>query len=149
VKTKHKDTLQHFASVAALESFLAAWRDGTLPHCQWTHSAHVIVAACMVFDHAREDALRKIREGIRHYNECVGTPNSDHSGYHETLTRFWTDTIAEFLAACRPASRLAAAQLAVEEFGAQRDLFRRYYSFDVVKDVRARREWVPPDVLLD
>ena len=37
----------------------------------------------------QEEATSRIREGIQHYNRSVGTINSDHSGYHETLTVFW------------------------------------------------------------
>jgi hypothetical protein len=34
----------------------------------------------------------------------------------------------------------------VAEFAPRRDLFREYYSFDVVRSVEARRSWMPPDV---
>lgn len=34
---------------------------------------------------------------------------------------------------------------AVSAFGTDRDRFRLFYSFDVVRDRRARREWVAPD----
>src|SRR5215467_4112751 len=84
------------SSEAALNSFLDRWRTGTLPKSEWTHAAHVAIAACHVFEHSVEEALEKIRAGIIHYNTCVGTANTDHSGYHETLTRFWCDRIADF-----------------------------------------------------
>jgi len=35
---------------------------------------------------------------------------------------------------------------AVAAFGSERDRFRQFYSFDVVRDRRARREWVAPDL---
>src|SRR5215471_296028 len=131
-------------SEAELSRFLAQWRAGTLPKSEWTHAAHVAVAACHLFDRPKDKALEEIRAGIIHYNTCVGTANTDHSGYHETLTRFWTGVIAGLL---RPefSSRLEFVRAALDRFGGDSALFRSYYSFDVVKDVRARREWIAPD----
>jgi hypothetical protein len=133
------------ASETALRSFLSHWRAGILPKSEWTHAAHVAVAACYVFDHPADEALQKIRAGIIHYNTCVGTANTDHSGYHETLTRFWTGLIADFLRERTCTSRLAFVRAALSRFAGDSALFRSYYSFDVVKDVRARREWIAPD----
>ena len=71
------------------------------------------------------------------------------SGYHETLTRFWTLVIAAHVRACGATSRWDAVRAALDRFGEDRDLPRRCYSFDVVGDVRARAEWVPPDRTVD
>ena len=138
------DRFSFACSESALNSFLDRWRTGTLPKSEWTHAAHVAVAACHVFEHSVEEALEIIRAGIIHYNTCVGTANTDHSGYHETLTRFWTGVIAGLL---RPefSSRLEFVRAALDRFGGDSALFRSYYSFDVLKDVRARREWIAPD----
>jgi len=144
---KYATDASYFASSeAALSSFLDQWRAGTLPKKEWTHAAHVAVAACHVFDHPADEALRKIRAGIIHYNACVGTANTDHSGYHETLTRFWCGLIADFLRTRAFSSRLEFVRAALNRFGRDSSLFRSYYAFDVVKDVRARREWIAPDL---
>jgi hypothetical protein len=132
-------------SEAALNDFLHHWRAGTLPKNDWTHAAHVAVGACYVFDYPADEALEKIRAGIIHYNTCVGTANTDHSGYHETLTRFWTGLIRNLLATHQSSSRLEFVSLALGLFAGDSALFRRYYSFDVVNDARARREWIAPD----
>ena len=42
-----------------------------------------------------------------------------------------------------PADKIQAL---VDEFGSRRDLFREYYSFDVVKSREARAGWVEPDL---
>jgi hypothetical protein len=42
-------------------------------------------------------------------------------------------------------TRFEAVKHATELFGKERDRHRFYYSFDVVKDRRARREWIKPD----
>jgi len=34
----------------------------------------------------------------------------------------------------------------VTELAPQRDLFREYYSFDVVRSIEARKSWIAPDL---
>jgi flavin reductase ActVB len=133
------------ASEAALKDFFGRWRIGTLPKTSWTHAAHVATAAYIAFDHLADEAFEVTKRGIIHHNNCVGTPNTDTSGYHETLTRFWCATVGEFVRSRRFASRLEAVRAAVERFGADRDRHSLYYSTDVVTNTKARREWIPPD----
>jgi hypothetical protein len=131
------------ATREAFTEFVAHWEACTLPKTEWSHPAHIAVGAyhCVRWG---PQALARIREGILRYNAAVGTPNTETSGYHETLTRFWTAILAaatkgmddDWLAACR----------AVEEFGENRNLYTGYYSFDVVRSAEARRDWIPPDL---
>jgi flavin reductase (DIM6/NTAB) family NADH-FMN oxidoreductase RutF len=132
-------------SEAALDDFVERWKLGTLPKSSWTHGAHVAVAAYLAFDHAAEEALDLTRAGILHFNTCVGTPNTEDNGYHETLTRFWSGQVGNLVRAGGFASRLEAVREAIHMFGEDRDRHRLFYSFDVVTDRRARREWVAPD----
>jgi hypothetical protein len=85
-----------------------------------------------------------MRSGIIRYNEAVGTANTDTSGYHETLTCFWMATIAGFLDRRSFEGGLDAVRAAVAAFGEDRERHKRYYPFDVARDVRARKEWVAP-----
>ena len=129
----------------SFEEFLRLWEAGALSRSSWTHSAHVAVAACYAFDHSPEDAFQMTKSGILNFNVCVGTANTQDSGYHETLTRFWAGVVGGFIRARHFPSRLEAVRDAVRQFGEDRDRHRLYYSFDVVRDRRARREWIPPD----
>src|SRR5579862_1265383 len=86
----------------SLDAFLDAFAAGTFPKANWTHAAHVTMAACYLQMYPQPEATRRIREGIRHYNECQGTPNTADSGYHETLTLFWIAQATHQLAQCRP-----------------------------------------------
>ena len=131
-----------------LTLLVRAFEQGTLPRERWTHAAHLAVGSHYVFTLGHEAAVPVMRSGVRAYNEAVGTPNTDTRGYHETLTRIWLLTLARLMQAGAPASRTAFAQLAVERYGNRRDLHRSLYSFDVVNDVQARREWVEPDLPL-
>jgi hypothetical protein len=132
-------------SAGTLEQFVRDWERGTLPKARWTHGAHVGVAAYFAFEHPPAALLHIMRLGIRHYNLASGTANTQGSGYHETLTRFWAGVVGEFVREGQFASRLHAVRQALARFGERRDYFRRFYTFDVVSDRYARREWVAPD----
>jgi hypothetical protein len=139
------ETVAFLESEAALQQFVETWKAGKLPKSAWTHAAHVATAAYFAFDHAFEATFAIMKAGILHHNTSAGTPNTEDNGYHETLTRFWSTEIGAFLRAGRFSSRLEAVRASVNAFGEDRDRCRRFYSFDVVRDRRARREWIAPD----
>jgi hypothetical protein len=140
-----RGTFAFLESETALQQFVEAWKAGRLPKPAWTHAAHVTMAAYFAFDHAADATFAIMKAGILHHNTSVGTPNTEDNGYHETLTRFWASEIGRFVRRGRFTSRLEAVRAAVAAFGGDRERFRRFYSFDVVRDRRARREWVAPD----
>src|SRR5258706_15839162 len=141
----NRETFAFLQSETALQQFVEAWKAGRLPKPAWTHAAHVAMAAYFAFDHAADATFAIMKAGILHHNTSVGTPNTEDNGYHETLTRFWSSEIGEFVRSGRFHSRFEAARAAVSVFGEDRDRYRQFYSFDVVRDRRARREWVAPD----
>ena len=69
----------------------------TLPKTNWTHAAHLIVAVWHNWHYDPLLAFQMVKQRIIAYNEAVGTVNTDTSGYHETLTRFWMEKTGEFL----------------------------------------------------
>jgi hypothetical protein len=146
-KPASREAFALLESEAELQRFVEAWKAGRLPKPEWTHAAHVGVAAYFAFDHAAEATFAIMKTGILHHNTSVGTANTEDNGYHETLTRFWSTEIGEFVRAGRFGLRLEAVRAAVAAFGSERDRFRHFYSFDVARDRRARREWVAPDLL--
>jgi hypothetical protein len=130
----------------ALTEFIEQFEQGTLPKPIWTHAAHLAVGSWYLFTLPEEAAVEQVRTGIRHYNECVGTANTPDSGYHETLTLFWLRMIGAFLKEKgNGLDKLEAVRRVVDEFGGQRDLFKKYYSFDVVASRAARATWIAPD----
>lgn len=143
------ESLQKHAFLAnedALEQFIVDWKLGTLPKRLWTHAAHVGVAAYFAFAHDHEQTFAILRGGIRHYNTCVGTANTEDSGYHETLTGFWAAEVGELVRSGGFSSRLEAVRAAVVAFGEDKHRFRLFYSFDIVGSRRARSEWIEPDL---
>ena len=130
-----------------LDQLLAGFEAGNWPKEQWTHEAHVIMGGCYVLAHGVEEATALARERIPRYNLAQGGQNTSTSGYHETLTVFWMRAIDSFLASL-PAhqSRLEKIRALAAHLGSRRDLFKSYYSFDVMNSQEARRRWVAPDM---
>jgi hypothetical protein len=128
---------------ASLDELLDGFENGTWPGKEWKHAQHVMLAACYVLD--CDDALERLRTRIPLYNVSQGGENTTDSGYHETLTVFWYWLIRGFIEEL-PAglSRVEIVQRTVDEFSTQRDIFKRYYDFDVVKSREARATWIPP-----
>ena len=118
----------------------------TLSKESWTHHAHLRVGLWHVLQFGADEALNRLRDGIRRLNESHGTPNTDRGGYHETITRFYVLAIAGFLAKTgrsRPLAELAAELIAAYP---DSNLPLQYYSRGLLHSVEARREWVPPDL---
>ncbi len=55
-----------------LSAFLDAFERGTLPKSEWTHAAHLKMACLYLAQLPADQALNRIQQGIRHYNECQG-----------------------------------------------------------------------------
>jgi hypothetical protein len=134
----------NFDTEESLDRFIAAFEDGTWPIANWKHGHHLVMATCYVFAHGRDEALARARVNIRKYNEAQGGKNTEDSGYHETLTVFWIDTVTRAIPSEK--SRVEAVRSVVSDLAPQRDLWREYYSFDVVKSREARAVYIPPDL---
>lgn len=52
----------------------------------WTHEAHIRTACLYAKDNAFEEALNKVREGIKKLNSVIGVKKR---GYHESITVFY------------------------------------------------------------
>lgn len=121
--------------------------DRTLPKVQWTHAAHCIACVYLLRCRPDIDVATALPGIIWRYNEASGTANTDHDGYHETITRFYIALIGSFLNRMpgdRPLADIVREFLA-SRFG-QRDLPLQYWSKDRLMSVEARRVWVAPDL---
>jgi hypothetical protein len=127
-----------------IDAFLHAFEAGTLPKPRWTHAAHILTGACYVHALGESAAIDRMRARVTAYNLAVGGQNTPTSGYHETITILWIKILTQFRAEHLTLPRAAFATLAVEHFAPQRDIFRRYYDYDIVASTEARRTWHPP-----
>jgi hypothetical protein len=120
--------------------------DRTLPKGEWTHHAHLRAGLWHVMQHGAVAALELLRARITAYNESVGTANTDSSGYHETITRFYVIVIDRFLSAAdRSLDVDALADQLIAAHGDRR-LPLHHYSESRLFSPVARRSWVEPDL---
>jgi hypothetical protein len=120
--------------------------DRTLPKAEWTHEAHLRAGLWHVQAHGAVAALPLLRQRISAYNESVGTANTDTSGYHETITRFYVTVIDRFLATADRALELDLLARELIAIYGDRKLPLHHYSEGRLFSPVARRSWVEPDL---
>jgi hypothetical protein len=131
---------------AELEELVRRFRTCELPRLEWTHAAHLSVGLWHVSRYEPEDALTRLRRGIRRLNDSNGVVNSVSSGYHETITKAYAQLLAAFaerhadLPVAARVARLLAGELA------DRSLLLKFYSRARLESAEARLGWVEPDL---
>ena len=130
-----------------LEDLVKAFIACTLPREQWTHLAHLTVGLWHVDRYDADEALARLRVGIRRLNDSHGTVNSDTGGYHETITRAYVVLLAEFNEWHREGKSLAerAARLLGSPLAAKEALLT-FYLRQTLVSTEARIRWVTPDL---
>lgn len=134
-------------SAAELEDLAGRFVARAIPHSEWTHVAHRAVGTWHVDRYGADEALTRMRQGIRRLNDSHGTPNTPTNGYHETITRAYLQLLQEFLDACPSDMPLhgRVARLATTPLS-ERNALLTFYSKDMLMSARARAEWVEPDL---
>lgn len=67
---------------------------GRLGKDEWTHEAHLVTCWMALQTRSVDEAIAHMRQSIKAHNCGVGTANTDHSGYHETLTVYYVNAVA-------------------------------------------------------
>jgi hypothetical protein len=131
---------------AELDELVRRFRACELPRPEWTHAAHLSVGLWHVSSYEPEDALARLRLGIRRLNESNGVVNSATSGYHETITRAYARLLAAFAKrhAAAPVAERVARLLAGRL--ADRGALLKFYSRACLESPAARLDWVEPDL---
>ena len=126
---------------AEVVAFIGSFEDASLPRAEWTHAKHLVMALWYLSQYPRDEATRRIRDGIRRLNARHG----NEGGYHETITLAWVALITRFLAGREPGESIATRARALLAELAARDVLMRYYSRELLLSDEARRGWVAPD----
>lgn len=123
-----------------------AFEERTLPKAEWTHAAHLVVGLYYCYHNPFGVAKNLMSDGINWLNDAHGTPNTETSGYHETLTVFWLRTVANFLE--KAGREKSLAELANELVATVNDtkLPLKFYSRERLFSVEARMNYVEPDL---
>lgn len=132
-------------TLGSVATLVARFESGTLAASDWTHAAHVLVGLWYLLEHGREGAMEPMRRAILRHNEAVGTPNSETSGYHETLTWAFLQGVADFAARQQARGDDPFAAILVSEL-ASADWPLRFYSRELLFSSQARGTRVVPDL---
>ena len=123
-----------------------SFEERTLPKAEWTHAAHLVVGLYYCYHNPLGVAKNLMSDGIYWLNDAHGTPNTETSGYHETLTVFWLRAVADYLAtAGREAGPAALANGLLAAFDDSK-LPLKYYSRELLFSTEARLHYVEPDL---
>ena len=126
-------------------ALVKAFEERTVSRSKWTHGAHLVVGLYYCRTLPFSVAKNVMRDGIHWLNDRHGTPNTDTSGYHETLTVFWLKQIWNFLDDRHDVKNLEVlANELIERFN-DPDLPLRYYSREALFSAEARRDYLHPD----
>ena len=131
---------------AELDDLVRRFDSLTLTKPEWTHAAHLAVGLWHVSRYGPDDALARLRRGIRRLNESHGTLNTATGGYHETVTRAYTGLLAAFTERYADESLGRRLEHWYASPLAGRQALLRFYSRARLESSEARLDWVEPDL---
>lgn len=131
----------------AIERLALRVIDRTLPKSEWSHAGHFAAALWLLKLRPALTTPDEMRALITGYNEATNTPNTDHGGYHHTITRASMRAAAAHLRDYDPDVPLHVVleDLMASELGRPEWLLA-YWRRDTLFSVDARRAWVDPDI---
>lgn len=115
--------------------------NGRLPKGEWTHEAHLITAWVALRDRTPVETLGFLRDAIQTHNCGIGVQNTDSTGYHETLTRYYVTAVAQ---AIDDGAEDLEALFLVPSCG--RTAALTHWSRELLFSSPARLGWVEPDL---
>lgn len=120
--------------------------DRSLPKVEWTHAAHFAATLWLLRHQPGFDGPRDMPTIIRAYNEATGTPNTNSSGYHHSITLASLRGAAAALAAAPDAPlHQVLATIMAGPMG-RSDWLLRHWSRDRLFSPAARHGWCAPDL---
>ena len=131
----------HFKDEAEISELVRAFETCEIHPAEFKHYQHLAVALWYLKHHPYEAASEKMRGGIQRLAAAYGK-----SGYHETITVFWLKVVHSFLMQANPrASIFELANELASEYG-HKNVIAEYYSEEILASVKAKDEWVEPDL---
>ena len=79
------------------DEFLLSFQACSLPHEQWNHRVHVKIAFLSLCEHSYGESVKKIRAGIKAFNEANNVSDWPETGYNETTTVASTQLVVSLL----------------------------------------------------
>lgn len=127
------------------DSLLAQFEDTSLPFSKWKHATHLRVIYLYLSRHPFDEALARMRHGVKRYNAAHAVPEGPLMGYHETVTVAWTRIVAATIRTQGPAADSRAFCEAQPQLGSKK-LLRLFYTPARITSPEAKTGFVEPDI---
>ena len=127
------------------DEHLRRFEDQSLPRELWHHRAHLKVAYLYLTRFPFEEALRRLRIGIKAFNLAKGIADTPTGGYHETMTQAWLQLVHTTLCQFGPAASADAFFEAQTQLKEKRTLLL-FYSRDRIMSPEAKTTFLAPDL---
>lgn len=124
---------------------LAAFEECSLPDELWDHRAHVRVASMYVSRHSLDEAVERMRSGIKAYQRARNVADGLEQGYHETLTVAFMRLVHAANQQTGPHERSSEFCEAHPELLDKR-ILRQFYSKEQITTWKAKAEFVESDL---
>jgi len=127
------------------EELLRRFEDRSLPKELWNHRAHLKVAYLHLLRFSYDEALERLRAGIKAYNAAQGILDTPTGGYHETMTQVWLQLVHVTLRQFGPAESADAFFEAQTQLQSKRTPLL-FYSRERMMSAEAKGAFVTPDL---
>ncbi len=134
-----------FTNESDIEALGLGLIDRSLPKPAWTHAAHFAAALWVIACRPDLVAEHDMPDIIRAYNAATGVPNTDTTGYHETITQASLRAARAHLGAHKPAPLHVVCNALMASSLGDPDWLLAYWWRTTLFSPAARLGWVPPD----
>lgn len=128
-------------------SVIEKFETATLPHENWRHADHLLMAMHYSLNNNFENALNKMRSGILRLNESHGVVTTNERGYHETLTVIWTRAVFDYVKANPIKDLVKLANEIISKFDKNYPL--KFYSRERLFSIEARYNYIEPEFAIE
>jgi hypothetical protein len=130
------------------DTLLRRFEDLTLPFEQWTHRTHVKVAWIYLSRHPLDEAIGRMRAGIKVYNAANDVPEGPMTGYNETTTQAFMRIMDAVRQAYEPVFPAADADTFCDTHPQlmSKHILRLFYSPERRMHPDAKARYVAPDL---
>src|SRR5215203_2509829 len=134
-----------FGNEREVLELVRSFENATIPHDDWKHAEHLVVALYYLTHHDIDTAYGKMRSGILNLlAHGFKVDLTKEMPYHETITLFWMRTVAEYNASKNGASLLEKANEVAYKW--DKDYPLKFYSRELLFSDGARAKFVEPDL---
>ena len=134
-----------YKSESEVIDLVRSFEDASIPHDDWKHAAHLVVALYYLSHHDLDAACDKMRSGILNLLEHgFKVDLKKEMPYHETITVFWMRTVAAYNTSVNGASLLEKANEVAYRW--DKDYPLNFYTRELLFSDEARTRLVEPDI---